>query len=86
MGISIPVRLGDEDFAACLLKCYLATNPATGRAATPARISSGSAEAGTGRTSLTSSPPRTCSPSPCSASGSRDTTHWRFSLPVQRAQ
>jgi hypothetical protein len=32
MGIDIPDRLRDEDFATCLVKRYLAPDPATGRA------------------------------------------------------
>jgi len=32
MGIDIPARLRDEDFATCLVKRYLAPDPATGRA------------------------------------------------------
>jgi hypothetical protein len=32
MAIDIPARLRDEDFAACLVKRYLAPDPATGRA------------------------------------------------------
>ena len=32
MGIDIPVRLRNEDFATCLVKRYLAPDPATGRA------------------------------------------------------
>ena len=75
MAIDIPARLRDEDFATCLVKRYLAPDLQRAEHATPAHTSSGSAEAGTGPKSPTSSPPRTCSPSPCSASGSRDTTH-----------
>ena len=32
MAIDIPARLHDEDFATCLVKRYLAADPATGRA------------------------------------------------------
>lgn len=62
MAINILPRLRDENFGTCLVKRYLATDTAGRAYYSGARISSRSAEAGTGRKSPTSSPPRTCSP------------------------